>query len=175
MRQGLSAGQFVGRQHYAPACQPPQPAPAARAHAPRRRGSTRRHDIGSCSGWRIYAICSRGSWAQSALAPGGMDIAASRSSGTRPLSTWCGSWADGEPDDPTPVWSSPGLGDDRRGMRCPGHKPRNTPPAAAAPKAGGPCSGNSRTWKPGSPAGAGGIYSPECHKSDVESCLYRRP
>ncbi len=42
-------------------------------------------------------------------------IAATRSSGTRPLSMWCGSWADGEPDDATPVWSSPDLGDDRRG------------------------------------------------------------
>jgi len=40
---------------------------------------------------------------------------------------------------------------------------------------GGHCSGIWRTWRPPSPAGAGGICSTERHKPGVESRLYRWP
>jgi hypothetical protein len=53
--------------------------------------------------------------------------------------------------------------------------PASTTAAGAAPRAGPPCSGTSRTWRPRSRDGAGSTYSTESRKPDVESRLYGWP
>jgi hypothetical protein len=61
-----------------------------------------------------------------------MATAGTRSSGIPPWSACSGSWPDGQPDDATPIWAAPGLGDDSRSLHSAGHEPRDPPPAAAA-------------------------------------------
>jgi hypothetical protein len=113
-------------------------------------------------------------------------IAATRSSGTRPLSTWCGSWADGRSGHTTNVRAPAGLGHNGRSVRSSGDEPRNPPPAAAAggltpgkhyrrwgcTQGRGPLNGTSRTLRPPSPAGAAGISAsdsiPPCYPSGME-------
>jgi hypothetical protein len=58
-----------------------------------------------------------------------------------------------------------------RGVLQPGKHDR----CWGAPRDGDRCNGTSRTWRPPSPVGAGGISGAEPLKLDVKSCIYNRP